>query len=160
MSLFSSDVVFRRWLSFENKIESERERQSFSEWSADRFLTFVENIDENDSLTNYSLQVLELCRLLWGPVARPANVQLLNPAYFDEQRRRQMLSRWLDQCILSQPQPQVSRSIDRACAHLFYLAMGDAELRIPLSWSLQWMCQVRSRWRWSSIGLVSSCSIG
>lgn len=150
MTPFSEDWVPKR--------ERETALSRMISWSFS--VTFIENIDENNSLTTYSLQVLELCRLLWGPVAKPANVQLLNPAYFDEQRRRQMLSHWLDQCILSQPQPQVSRSIDRACAHLFCLAMGDAELWIPLSWSLQWMREVRPRWRWPSVGLVSSCSIG
>lgn len=56
------------------------------------------------SLTDYSLQVLELCRLLWGPIELPMNIQLNNPTYFEEQKRRQMLSNWLHQSILNQPQ--------------------------------------------------------
>jgi hypothetical protein len=61
------------------------------------------------SLTDYSLQVLDLCRLLWGPIEIPTNIQSINQAYFEEQKRRQMLSTWLHQCILSQPQQQVDR---------------------------------------------------
>ena len=59
------------------------------------------------ALTDYSLQVLELCRLLWGRIEMPTNIPLNNPDYFEEQKRRQMLSNWLHRCILSQPQQQV-----------------------------------------------------
>jgi hypothetical protein len=71
-------------------------------------------MDDNNSfqsLTDYSLQVLELCRLLWGPIETPTNIQLINQAYFEEQKRRHMLSNWLHQCILSQPQQQVNKKI-------------------------------------------------
>lgn len=64
------------------------------------------------SLTDYSLQVFELCRLLWGPAEMPTNVQLINQAYFEEQKRRRLLSNWLHQCILSQPQQQVRQIYD------------------------------------------------
>jgi hypothetical protein len=64
-------------------------------------------------LTDYSLQVLDLCRLLWGPIETPINVQLINQAYFEEQKRRHMLSDWLHQCILSQPrQEQVKKTLN------------------------------------------------
>jgi hypothetical protein len=59
------------------------------------------------SLTDYSLQVLDLCRLLWGSIEIPTNIQSINQAYFEEQKRRHMLSIWLHQCILRQPQQQV-----------------------------------------------------
>ena len=71
---------------------------------------FVEHMDDDTPiqvLTDYSLQVLELCRLLWGPIDIPTNNSSINQAYFEEQKRRQMLSNWLHQCILSQPQQQV-----------------------------------------------------
>jgi hypothetical protein len=64
------------------------------------------------SLTDYSLQVLDLCRLLWGPIETPANVQNINQAYFEDQKRRRMLSEWLHQSLLSQPQQQVKTTID------------------------------------------------
>ena len=65
--------------------------------------------DENtlQSMADYSLQVLELCRLLWGPIETPTNIQLTNQTYFNEQQRRHMLSNWLHQCILSQPNQRV-----------------------------------------------------
>ncbi|CAF0854956.1 unnamed protein product [Rotaria sp. Silwood1] len=80
-----------------------------------RFIDFYtkvldeKNMDDNNSfqsLADYSLQVFELCRLLWGPIETPTNIQIINQAYFDEQKRRHMLSNWLHQCILSQPQQQ------------------------------------------------------
>jgi hypothetical protein len=60
------------------------------------------------TLTDYTLQVLDLCRLLWGPIDIPTNFQVINQDYFEEQKRRQMLSNWLHQCILSQPQQEVN----------------------------------------------------
>ncbi|CAF2416481.1 unnamed protein product [Rotaria sp. Silwood2] len=80
-----------------------------------RFIEFYtkvldeKNMDDNNSfqsLADYSLQVFELCRLLWAPIETPTNIQIINQAYFDEQKRRHMLSNWLHQCILSQPQQQ------------------------------------------------------
>lgn len=56
---------------------------------------------------DYTLQILQLCHLLWGQIAMPPNIPLRNPTYFEQQKRRQMLSNWLHQCILSQPQGQV-----------------------------------------------------
>ena len=68
------------------------------------------------TFTDYSLQVLQLCRLLWGPVQIPENIQIINRPYFEDQRRRQMLSEWLHQCILSQPrQQQVKLDIQLVC---------------------------------------------
>lgn len=64
------------------------------------------------TLTDYSLQVFELCRLLWGPIDIPINHSSINQNYFEEQKRRQMLSNWLHQCILSQPQQEVEFEID------------------------------------------------
>lgn len=93
----------------------------------------LENMDDQSSvqsLTDYSLQVLDLCRILWGPIETPMNVQTINPTYFEEQKRRKMLSNWLHQCLLSQPQQHVTR---RGCVvHLIALyarlAMGHAKL--------------------------------
>jgi hypothetical protein len=62
------------------------------------------------SLIDYSLQVLDLCRLLWGPIEIPTNSPSINQEYFEEQKRRRMLSAWLHQCVLSQPQQQVNRT--------------------------------------------------
>lgn len=59
------------------------------------------------TLTDYSLQVFELCRLLWGPIDIPITNSPINQTYFEEQKRRQMLSTWLHQCILSHSQQQV-----------------------------------------------------
>ncbi|UJR23692.1 hypothetical protein I4U23_026674 [Adineta vaga] len=82
---------------------------------AQRFIKFYteileeKNMDDQSSiqsLTDYSLQVLDLCRLLWGPIEIPENIQIINQAYFEDQKRRQMLSNWLHQCILSQPRQQ------------------------------------------------------
>jgi hypothetical protein len=73
-------------------------------------------MDDNhsfQSLTDYSLQVFDLCRLLWGPIEIPTTIQLINQAYFEEQKRRNMLSNWLHQCILSQPQQQVNKKFYR-----------------------------------------------
>ncbi|CAM4813455.1 unnamed protein product [Rotaria magnacalcarata] len=84
------DVV-QRFIEFYNKILDEK------------------NMDDNNSfqtLTDYSLQVFQLCRLLWGPIETPKNVQLINQAYFEDQQRRHLLSNWLHQCILSQPQQE------------------------------------------------------
>ncbi|CAF3653893.1 unnamed protein product [Adineta steineri] len=88
-----------------------------------RFLKFYteileeKNMDDQNSiqsLTDYSLQVLDLCRLLWGPIETPTNVQLINQSYFEEQKRRRMLSDWLHQCILCQP-PQQQQWIMQNC---------------------------------------------
>ena len=96
--------------------------------------SLLENMDDDtpiQSLTDYSLQVLELCRLLWGPIEIPANCPSINQEYFEEQKRRQMLSAWLHQCVLSQPQQQVSLKLIRIFilrVFLCCLAMDNAEL--------------------------------
>ncbi|CAF3590685.1 unnamed protein product [Rotaria sordida] len=110
-----------------------------------RFIEFYtkvldeKNMDDNNSLqslTDYSLQVFELCRLLWGPIATPTNTQIINQAYFDEQKRRHMLSNWLHQCILSQPQQQqwimqncelLSRGLFNDCVKF---AQDEGDLRL------------------------------
>ena len=69
--------------------------------------------------TDYSLQVLELCRLLWGPIEATATIQLPNQVYFEEQRRRHMLSNWLHRCILSQSQQQVCEMVDRTMSYSY-----------------------------------------
>lgn len=90
----------------------------------------LENMDDNNafqSLTDYSLQVLDLCRLLWSPVETPTNIQLINQAYFEEQKRRQMLSNWLHQCILSQPQQEVKKKKISIFNFFIFLAMDNAK---------------------------------
>ena len=81
-------------------------------------------------LTDYSIQVLELCRLLWGRIEMPANIQLNNPEYFEEQKRRQMLSNWLRRAIWSQPQQQQVDDKSMLVRSLvsFVLAMDYAKL--------------------------------
>ena len=92
----------------------------------------VESMDDDAPIpftTDYSLQVLELCRLLWGRIAMPTNIPLNNPVYFEQQKRRQMLSSWLDQCILSQPKQQVDDKRSLSSMFLrFILAMGEGKL--------------------------------
>ena len=96
--------------------------------------SFLEHIDDNpfsDTFTAFQLQVLELCRLLWGPVKKPSNVHLINPDYFDAQSRRKMLSHWLYQAILSEPREEVGSLIaliDLTVFSPLLVAVGNAEL--------------------------------
>ncbi|CAF1295275.1 unnamed protein product, partial [Adineta ricciae] len=98
------------------------------------------NMDDQSSVqtfTDYSLQVLQLCRLLWGPVQIPENIQIINRPYFEDQRRRQMLSDWLHQCILSQPpqqQPWIKQNCELLSRGLFHdcveFAQKEGDLRL------------------------------
>ena len=106
----SEDVV-QHFIDFYSKILDES-KSSISNGTSDASIAVesIEHIDDNpftDAFTALQLQVLELCRLLWGPVKKPSNVHLINPDYFDAQNRRKMLSHWLYQAILSQPREEV-----------------------------------------------------
>ncbi len=88
----------------------------------------MEDNNAFQSLTDYSLQVLDLCRLLWGPIDIPTNSQLINQAYFEEQKRRSMLSNWLHQCILSQPQQQVNQKFPEFYISILFSSNGSCKI--------------------------------
>ncbi|CAF1110950.1 unnamed protein product [Didymodactylos carnosus] len=118
----TTPTILNKYIEFYTKLIDEQQNE-------------MSNEDHINTFHEYTLQILELCRLLWTPI-ETIDVQSINQIYFEEQQRRKMLSDWLYQCVLSKPKRQqwimqnfefLSRGLLNDCVKY---AMDEGDLRL------------------------------